>query len=85
MHVKKKVCITTDDDKYLNVTSKKVALLHQTAVNLKDANSDSSPTGGNNRQLLRLSCLVRMIELSCPENKVDQIISSFGFLLYVNM
>ena len=56
--------MTTDDDKYLNVTARKVALLHQTEVNLKDANSDSNPTGGNNRQLLRLSCLVRVIEVA---------------------
>ena len=47
----KKVCITTDDDKYLNVTSKKVALLHQTAVNLKDANSDSNPTATSPTEL----------------------------------
>ena len=55
--------MTTHDDKYLIISSKEVALLYQTAVNLKDASSDSNPMGGNNWQLLRLSCLVRMIKV----------------------
>ena len=59
----KKVCMATHDDKYLTVSSKEVALLYQTAVNLKDACSDSNPMGGNHWQLLRLSCLVRMIKV----------------------
>ena len=59
----KKVYMTTHDEKYLTVSSKEVALLCQTAVNLKDASSDSNPMGGNNWQLLRLSCLVRMIKV----------------------
>ena len=58
-----KVCVTTHDDKYLTVSPKEVALLYQTAVNLKDASSDSNPMGGHDWQLLRLSCLVRMIKV----------------------
>ena len=55
--------MTTEHGKFLTVSFKEVALLYQTAANLKDANSDSNPTGGNYRQLLRMSCLVRMTEV----------------------
>ena len=59
----KNVCMTTEHNNFLTVISKEVALLYQTAANLlKDAISDSTPTSCNNQHLLRLSCLVRMIE-----------------------
>ena len=60
----KKVCMTTEHNNFLTVISKEVALQYQTAANLlKDAISDSIPTSCNNKHLLRLSYLVRMIEV----------------------
>ena len=60
----KKVCMTTEHNNFLTVISKEVALQYQTAANLlKDAISDSIPTSGKNKHLLRLSYLVRMIEV----------------------
>ena len=41
------------------------SLQYQTAANLlKDAISDSIPTSNNNLHFLRLSCLMRMIEVA---------------------
>ena len=59
-----KVCMTTEHNNFLIVIAKEVALQYQTAVNLlKDAISHSIPTSCNNQHLLRLSYLVRMIEV----------------------
>ena len=66
--------MTTEHNNFLTVISKGDALLYQTAANsLKDAISDSTPTSCSNQHLLRLSYLVRMIELFCPDSKVDQV------------
>ena len=61
----KKVCMTTEHNNFLTVISKEVTLQYQTAANLlKDAISDSIPTSCIiNKPLLRLSYLVRMIEV----------------------
>ena len=60
----KRVCMTSEDKNFLTVISKEVALLYQTTANLlKDAISDSIPTSSNNQHLLRLSYLVRVIEV----------------------
>ena len=78
--------MTTEHNNFLTVISKEVALQYQTAANLlNDAISDSIPTICNSTHLLRLSYLVRMIELSCADNKVDQVMSSFGFQLHVKV
>ena len=54
----------TEHNNFLTVSSKEVALQYQTVANLlKDAISDSIPTSCNNQHLLRLSYLVRMIEV----------------------
>ena len=59
-----KVCMMTEHNNFLTVSSKEVALQYQTVANLlKDAISDSIPTSCNNQHLLRLSYLVRMIEV----------------------
>ena len=77
--------MTTEHNKFLTLSSKEVAILYQTAANLpKDAISDSIATSCNNQHLLRLSYLVRMIN-GCPDGKVEHVMSSFGFLLYVNI
>ena len=56
--------MTTEHNNFLTVICKEVALQCQTAANLlKDAISDSIPTSCNNQHLLRLSYLVRMIEV----------------------
>ena len=68
--------MTTQEDKYLTVSSKEVALLYQTAVNLKDASSDSNPMGSNNWQLLRLSCLVRIIKVVRKVKSIKQLAPS---------
>ena len=61
---KEKVCMTTEHNNFLTVISKEVALEYQTATNLpKDAISDSIPTSCNNKHVLQLSYLVRMIEV----------------------
>ena len=55
--------MTTEHNNFLAVISKEVALQYQTAANLlKDAIFDSIPTSCN-KHLLRLSYLVRMIEV----------------------
>ena len=60
----KKVCMTTEHNNFLTVISKEVALRYQPAADLlKDAISDSVPMSCNNQYLLRLSYLVRMIEV----------------------
>ena len=59
-----KVCMMTEHNNFLTVSSKEVALQYQTVANLlKDAISDSIPTSCNNQHLLRLSYLVRMIKV----------------------
>ena len=56
--------MTTEHDNFLTVISKEVALHYQTAADLlKDEISDSIPTSCNSQHLLRLSYLVRMIEV----------------------
>ena len=56
--------MTTEHNNFLTVISKEVALRYQTAANLlKDVISDSIPTSCNNQHLVRLSYLVRMIEV----------------------
>ena len=56
--------MTTENNNFLTAISKEVALQYQTAANLlKDAISDSIPTNCNNQHILRLSYLVRMIEV----------------------
>ena len=56
--------MTTEYNNFLTVCFKEIAVLDQTAANLlKDAISDSIPTSCNNQHLLRLSYLVRMIEV----------------------
>ena len=58
----KKVYMTPEHNNVLTVISKEVALHHQTAANLlKDTISDSIPTSCNNKHLLQLSYLVKMI------------------------
>ena len=75
----KKVCLTAEHDNFLTVISKEVAPQYQTAANLLRCllRSDSIPTSCNNQHLLRLSYLVRMIKASWPDNKVDQVTSSY--------
>ena len=64
VHVNLKGCITTEHNNFLIVSFKVIALLDQTAANLlKDAISDSIPTSCSNQHLLRLTYLVRMIEV----------------------
>ena len=56
--------MTTEHNNYLTVISKEVALQYQTVAKLlKDAISDSTPASCNNKHLLQLSYLVRMIEV----------------------
>ena len=50
-------CMTTEHNNFLTVISKEGALQYQTAANFP------IPTSCNNQQLLRLSYLVRMIEV----------------------
>ena len=65
----------------LTVSSKEVALLYQTAANLlKDTVSDPIPTCYNRQHLLRLSYLVRMIEVVRIAKSIKQM-SPLGFLL----
>ena len=65
MPEKKKFCMTTEHNNLITVGSKEDAFQYQTAENLllKAANSDSIPASCNNQHLLRLSYLVRMIEV----------------------
>ena len=75
--------MTTEHNHFLTVISKEVALQYQTAVNLlKDAISDSIPTrvSCSSQHLLRLSYLVKMIAVV---RIVDQVMSSFGFLVFL--
>ena len=75
--------MTTEHNNFVTVISKEVALQYQTAVNLlKDAITDSIPTSFSNEHLLRLSHLVKMIAVV---RIVDQVMSSFGFLLHVKV
>ena len=72
--------MTTEHNNFLTVISKEAALQYQSAANLLGCNfrfhsnelqqSTSSPTElfGEN-------------DWSCPDSKVDQVMSSFGFLL----
>ena len=63
-YMSNKVCMSTEYNNFLTVISKAVGLQYQTAANLlKDAISDTISTGCNNQHLLRLSYLVRMIEV----------------------
>ena len=56
--------MTTEHNNFLTVCFKEIAVLDQIAANLlKDAISDSIPTSCNNQHLLRLSYLVKMIEV----------------------
>ena len=60
----KEVCMTTEHNNFLTVISKEVALRYQPVANLlKDAISNSVRSSCNNQYLLRLSYLVRMIEV----------------------
>ena len=73
--------MTAEHNNFLTVISKEVALQYQTAVNLlKDAISDSIPTSCSSQHLLRLSYLVKMIAVV---RIVDQVMSSFGFLVFL--
>ena len=56
--------MTTQHNNFLTVISKEVALWYQPAANLlKDGIYDSIPRSCNNQYLLRLSYLLRMIEV----------------------
>ena len=60
----KKVCMTTERNNCLTVSPKEVALQYKTAENLlKDVISDSIPMSCKTQHLLRLTNLVRMIEV----------------------
>ena len=75
--------MTTEHNNFLTVISKEVALQYQIAVNLlKDAISDSISTSCSPESTSSPTELFGENDCSCPNSKVDQAMSSCGFLLY---